>query len=164
MPRGGALPSRTPRLVMRRFQLIVGAVLGGAAVAFFAPSTTDRPAAAALKGLPRWYLDIDTNGDGQVSLREWLAAGRPREDFDKYDRNHDGFIAPEEVLQGGADGARLDLVNGRASFSGDIEISTSEAYRNRRAFRAFSLRLAAGKTYQIEMVSPVYWAALFLES
>jgi hypothetical protein len=149
---------------MRRVQLVVCFLLGGAAAVCLGPSRPDPAAGAAPKGVPRWFQDLDANGDGQVSLREWLAAGRARGDFRKHDRTNDGFITEDEVLHEGQEGARLELVKGQANFSGDIEISANEAYRNRRAFKAFTVRLEAGRSYEIEMVSPVYWAALFLES
>src|SRR5437763_15719512 len=71
------LDSQTTRLVMRHFQAAVFLLLGAAGVILFAPSRTDRVSGAMPKGLPKWFQDLDTNGDGQVSLREWLAGGRP---------------------------------------------------------------------------------------
>jgi EF hand len=49
-------------------------------------------------------LRIDTDHDGRISLKEWLAwrAGRPgrgdpTKEFEKYDLNHDGFITADEL-------------------------------------------------------------------
>jgi Ca2+-binding EF-hand superfamily protein len=50
------------------------------------------------KELPAWFQQLDTNGDAQVSLYEWKAAGRPIDEFIKMDRNGDGFLTVQEVL------------------------------------------------------------------
>jgi Ca2+-binding EF-hand superfamily protein len=39
---------------------------------------------------------MDQNGDGYVSLREFLGT---REEFDKIDKNHDGLISPDEAAE-----------------------------------------------------------------
>jgi Ca2+-binding EF-hand superfamily protein len=51
------------------------------------------------KELPPWFKELDTNNDGQVSLMEWMKAGKPMSEFAKYDRNDDGLLTPEEVLR-----------------------------------------------------------------
>ncbi len=43
---------------------------------------------------PGWFRRMDTNGDGDVSRREFLG---PREQFDRLDRDRDGLIGPGEV-------------------------------------------------------------------
>jgi hypothetical protein len=43
---------------------------------------------------PAWFIQMDRNGDGDVSLREFLG---PIEMFRKLDRNGDGLISPEEA-------------------------------------------------------------------
>jgi Ca2+-binding EF-hand superfamily protein len=43
---------------------------------------------------PAWFYKMDQNGDGYVSLREFLGT---REQFDKIDKNHDGLISPDEA-------------------------------------------------------------------
>jgi hypothetical protein len=48
-------------------------------------------------GLPPWFYQLDTDGDGQVGLYEWKKSGRPFEEFDRIDRNGDGFITVAEV-------------------------------------------------------------------
>jgi len=55
------------------------------------------------KELPAWFTQYDKDGDGQVGLYEWKAAGQPLDDFLKMDRNGDGFLTVEEVLRYQAD-------------------------------------------------------------
>jgi hypothetical protein len=49
--------------------------------------------------LPAWFFQLDTDGDGQVGLYEWVKGGRPVEEFRKIDRNGDGFLTAAEVLR-----------------------------------------------------------------
>jgi Ca2+-binding EF-hand superfamily protein len=51
------------------------------------------------KELPPWFVERDTNRDGQVSLAEWFRAGRRVEEFQEVDSNDDGLLTPEEVLR-----------------------------------------------------------------
>jgi Ca2+-binding EF-hand superfamily protein len=51
------------------------------------------------QGLPPWFKQLDTDQDGQISLREWRQGRRKLADFRKYDLNGDGFITPQEVLK-----------------------------------------------------------------
>jgi Ca2+-binding EF-hand superfamily protein len=51
------------------------------------------------KGLPAWFMEWDTDRDGQIGLYEWRAAGQPTEEFLKLDLNEDGFIEVEECLK-----------------------------------------------------------------
>lgn len=48
--------------------------------------------------LPGWFLDRDSDGDGQLTLREFSAdsPGRLRE-FERLDHNEDGVITPREA-------------------------------------------------------------------
>src|SRR5262249_9640470 len=50
------------------------------------------------KELPSWFTQIDTDGDGQISLYEWRSAGKSVEEFQKMDRNGDGYLTIAEVL------------------------------------------------------------------
>jgi hypothetical protein len=43
---------------------------------------------------PLWFRKMDRNGDGYVSLREFLGS---KEDFRKIDTDGDGLISPEEA-------------------------------------------------------------------
>jgi hypothetical protein len=49
-------------------------------------------------GLPAWFREYDTDGDGQIALYEWKAAGQPVERFLAMDSDGDGFLTPDEVL------------------------------------------------------------------
>jgi hypothetical protein len=48
--------------------------------------------------LPAWFRQLDTNHDAQVGLYEWRVSGRPIAEFQRMDRNNDGFLTVEEVL------------------------------------------------------------------
>ena len=45
--------------------------------------------------VPAWFTKMDRNGDGDVSLREFVG---PIELFRKLDKNGDGLISPEEAI------------------------------------------------------------------
>lgn len=53
----------------------------------------------ALRGVPAWFLLLDRDGDGQVSLLEFAPTLSPKALalFGKLDKNGDGFITPDEV-------------------------------------------------------------------
>jgi Ca2+-binding EF-hand superfamily protein len=51
------------------------------------------------KELPAWFKQLDTDNDGQIGLYEWKASGKSIEEFQKIDRNNDGFLTVEEVLR-----------------------------------------------------------------
>jgi hypothetical protein len=53
------------------------------------------------KGLPSWFIEKDTNGDGQITMDEYTPVWTPDKaaEFDRYDLNHDGIITAEEVLK-----------------------------------------------------------------
>lgn len=54
----------------------------------------------ATKNQPEWFTRMDRNGDGDVTLKEFLGE---KTDFDKLDTNDDGFIEPAEARAAGKD-------------------------------------------------------------
>ena len=60
---------------------------------FPAPIALAKPS-ALLERTPAWFYDMDRNGDGEVSLREFLG---PIELFRKLDKNGDGLISLDEA-------------------------------------------------------------------
>jgi Ca2+-binding EF-hand superfamily protein len=115
------------------------------------------------QGLPSWFRALDTDGDGQVSLREWRQGGKGLGEFRRHDLNDDGFITPDEALRNGRDVTPLELQEGRASYEGALGKPTEERYLDKKAFKIFAVRLERGKTYQIEQVSAAFFAFLYLE-
>src|SRR5262249_46788202 len=57
-------------------------------------------------GLPKWFVEFDTDHDGQIGFHEWRAEGRSAEEFAEMDRNGDFLITPEELLRFIAERAR----------------------------------------------------------
>ena len=51
--------------------------------------------------LPRWFKEYDTDGDGQVSLYEWMQKKGTLKEFQKFDLNGDGFITVRELIRAG---------------------------------------------------------------
>lgn len=48
--------------------------------------------------LPKWYVELDDDRDGQVGLYEWRSIGqRPLEEFAAVDRDGDGLLTPYEL-------------------------------------------------------------------
>lgn len=51
------------------------------------------------KELPDWFASADIDFDGQISLYEWVKAGKPVEKFREMDTNDDDLVTAEEVLR-----------------------------------------------------------------
>jgi hypothetical protein len=115
-----------------------------------------------LPGLPDWFKKMDTNGDGQVSLDEWKAAGRPLAEARKYDLDRDGFITAREAIKIAEIESRLKFVKGTIRLKGEVD-NNDTIYQGRKAYTTFKVGLERGRSYRIEMVSKVYFAYLFLE-
>ncbi len=49
-------------------------------------------------GLPRWFMELDTDHDGQVAPYEWRRANKSMDEFANWDLNGDMFITPDEAL------------------------------------------------------------------
>jgi hypothetical protein len=50
-------------------------------------------------GLPDWFVEFDTDRDGQVGLYEWRAQGRSWDEFGPMDLNRDFLITPREMVR-----------------------------------------------------------------
>jgi Ca2+-binding EF-hand superfamily protein len=82
------------------------------------------------KELPAWFKQLDTDGDGQISLYEWRSAGKSLEEFHKIDRNGDGFLTITEVLyyvQGKNNLNGVAVVSATPTKNGNVEIVGSPA-------------------------------------
>lgn len=69
--------------------------------------TVQRPGSATTgqttaKDQPEWFTRMDRNGDGDVTLKEFLGE---KADFEKLDTNKDGFIEPSEAKAAKGDSA-----------------------------------------------------------
>ena len=52
----------------------------------------------SLRGVPRWFIMLDKDGDGQISMAEFLERyPRAVRLFKQYDKNDNGFIEPDEA-------------------------------------------------------------------
>jgi hypothetical protein len=78
------------------------------------PETTDKAAPPARRnrkftvpqsrlpqGLPDWFLDQDSDGDGQLTLSEFATAGdsAQKDEFAKLDLNNDGIVTAAEYVR-----------------------------------------------------------------
>jgi len=59
--------------------------------------------AALPDGIPQWFVDRDTDGDGQLTLSEYSPKLLKAEldEFNRYDLNRDGVLTVPEFLRGG---------------------------------------------------------------
>jgi hypothetical protein len=79
------------------------------------------------KEMPAWFKQLDTNHDAQIGLYEWKASGRSIAEFQRMDRNNDGFLTVDEVLSYLAHTGQLNSNQGRGARPGGIAQSTSRA-------------------------------------
>ncbi|MBY0460389.1 MAG: EF-hand domain-containing protein, partial [Gemmataceae bacterium] len=138
---------------------VLATSVGGFRVGPFALTVRDGPPPSAL---PPWFHTLDLDGDGQISLKEWRAAGRPIDGFAQYDANDDGFITPREFPRPRPDRPELALEKGRAALAGALDEGAAE-YRGKTAFKVVTVRLEEGKSYQFDLESPAFQSFLYLE-
>ncbi len=145
-----------------RFSIVGVAFVSAACLITFSTST-DCVADGLPKGLPAWFHTLDRDEDGQISLGEWRQAGKGLDAFRRFDLDDDGLIAPNEILRVASEEAVLKLVYGRVHLDTDIYEATGEKFREKKTYRIFIIRLEEGKIYQIEEVSPDFYAYVYLE-
>ncbi len=58
-----------------------------------------KPLETSSKNAPKWWGERDKNGDGQVTMGEYLTSGSPQQakDFENYDLNADGIVTAREA-------------------------------------------------------------------
>ncbi len=115
------------------------------------------------KGLPPWFKELDTDGDGEITLHQWQEAGRDVEEFRKYDLDNDGILTADEILSYLKKRVEVKLTDGQALYQGATEVSTDEKYRGKKAFKILSVKLEEGKTYQFDHMSGAFDPYLYLE-
>ena len=59
------------------------------------PADTNQTRKSGSSRLPKEYQALDKNGDGQIGLYEWERSKYA--EFRKLDKNHDGFLTPQEL-------------------------------------------------------------------
>ncbi len=93
-PFAGADGCVGPKDLVRRFQVrvVVEPILVGV---LLAPTPQGVAEPGAGRKVPEWFRKMDRNGDGEVSLREFVG---PIELFRKLDRNGDGLISVDEAI------------------------------------------------------------------
>lgn len=115
------------------------------------------------RGLPSWFEALDRDRDGQITLREWLQGGKELREFREYDLNGDGLLTPDEVLRFLKTRLDLKLDKGQANYQGTVEEVADELYQGKKSFKIFTIRLERGQTYQIDHISKLFQAFLYLE-
>ncbi|HYV34713.1 MAG TPA: EF-hand domain-containing protein, partial [Gemmataceae bacterium] len=120
-------------------------------------------AGGSVKGLPAWFKELDLNGDGQIALAEWRQSGKTLDEFRSYDHNGDGLLTAAEVLRTLKTLVNLKFDQDELDYQGAIEDATDERYQGKKTFKILTIKLEVGKTYQIDHMSKVFFAYLYLE-
>jgi Ca2+-binding EF-hand superfamily protein len=118
-----------------------------------------RPGIEVPEELAPLFKELDKDGDGRISLAEWRGSV---EDFRAADLNGDGFITPDELLRDMKGPAELKFRNGRADHSSEV-VERDQTYRGMKAYKILTVRLEAGKVYQIDLTSRAFKSLVWLE-
>ncbi|MGD9644393.1 MAG: hypothetical protein AB7U73_01690 [Pirellulales bacterium] len=106
----------------------VSPTANGAASPVAAPSVSRRyfiPAERLPNGLPEWFDERDSDGDGQLTLAEFSPDGRPEQalEFESFDENRDGVITSQE-------GARVQTRRAAAEAEAAAQAAAAQAAAN----------------------------------
>lgn len=71
-------------------------------------------------GLPEWFVQKDTDGDGQLTFSEYSPGGVTAElmEFESYDANGDGMVTAKECMQKNSDKPTKDGNDSRGNANG----------------------------------------------
>jgi Ca2+-binding EF-hand superfamily protein len=161
--RAGPGPGAAARLKHRptatgNYRVVVTSVGGTRVGPFTLSARLEAPPAA----VPDWFQDLDADRDGQVSLSEWRAGGRPLSEFREDDPDGDGLVTQREYLGLHPRPPDLILDDRRLTHTGAVE-EAFDPHRGKDAFRVLSIRLEAGRTYQFDLSSAAFQSLLYLE-
>jgi hypothetical protein len=84
--------------VTTALELVRAAEAARTAAAAGAPLPPVRPGKRP-SALPKWFEQLDTDGDGQIGLYEWRMAGLPTDRFKEMDLDGDGLLTVAEYLR-----------------------------------------------------------------
>ncbi len=88
-----------PAELSRHLQLVARRPIQGGFVRPSGPFSPVASRASYSPDTPTWFRKMDRNGDGDVSRREFLGT---RQDFDRFDDDHDGLLSPDEAVRAAA--------------------------------------------------------------
>jgi hypothetical protein len=114
--------------------------------------TVYRAGKLPIKGMPPWFTQLDTDGDGQVALYEWRAAGKDLDEFQDWDRDNDGYITPEEAIH-----TQAKLTNTLDPLSIAAVNAAEEATNNAGNFGQGGPRGPGGMQFQFPMGGGQPW-------